>query len=192
MLLAAVGPSPQAPAAGLCLLPADIQRAAGSTQPACRGHGRALCRWPRHPRGAGGGAEGAALAALDEMEPAGWYSPHAAVRVASSSALGAVDLTVKLAQLADPRWTGLCDLARDLLGDFFHPVSLSPDWLQYNNGLAAKVVSSVYQDHDFSGMPILADALEEAGCDAVRLLEHCRGSGPHAGCWVLDSLLGLT
>ena len=140
-------------------------------------------------------ARSAALAALDEMEPAGWYSPHAAVRVASSSALGAVDLTVKLAQLADPRWTGLCDLARDLLGDFFQPVCLSPAWLarvqQRPDGQGR--LELIYQDHDFPGMPILADALEEAGCDAVRLLDHCRGPGPHArGCWALDTLLELT
>jgi hypothetical protein len=40
-------------------------------------------------------------------------------------------------------------------------------------------------------MPILADALEEAGCDNVDILAHCRGGGEHVrGCWVVDLLLG--
>jgi len=40
-------------------------------------------------------------------------------------------------------------------------------------------------------LPILADALEEAGCDDVDVLAHLRGPGPHArGCWALDLVLG--
>ena len=38
-------------------------------------------------------------------------------------------------------------------------------------------------------MPILADALQDAGCDNEDILSHCRGEGPHVrGCWVLDLL----
>jgi hypothetical protein len=40
-------------------------------------------------------------------------------------------------------------------------------------------------------MPILADALEEAGCENAEVLAHCREPGPHArGCWVPDGVLG--
>jgi len=40
-------------------------------------------------------------------------------------------------------------------------------------------------------MPILADALEDAGCTDAAILEHCRGPGPHVrGCWVVDLILG--
>lgn len=40
-------------------------------------------------------------------------------------------------------------------------------------------------------MPILVDALEEAGCDNADILTHCRSGGPHIrGCWVLDLILG--
>jgi hypothetical protein len=43
---------------------------------------------------------------------------------------------------------------------------------------------------DFSAMPILADALQDAGCDVEIVLEHCRGGGPHyRGCWVVDGVL---
>jgi hypothetical protein len=49
----------------------------------------------------------------------------------------------------------------------------------------------MYDSCDFTAMPILADALEEAGCDQPDILAHCRGPGPHVrGCWVVDLVLG--
>ena len=40
-------------------------------------------------------------------------------------------------------------------------------------------------------MPVLADALEEAGCQDAIILNHCREPGGHVrGCWVVDLLLG--
>jgi hypothetical protein len=49
----------------------------------------------------------------------------------------------------------------------------------------------MYYPRDFSPMPILADALEDAGCDSPDVLSHCRGPGPHVrGCWVADLVLG--
>ena len=49
----------------------------------------------------------------------------------------------------------------------------------------------MYASRDFSPMPILADALQDAGCDSADILDHCRGSGPHVrGCWVVDLVLG--
>jgi hypothetical protein len=47
-----------------------------------------------------------------------------------------------------------------------------------------------YDTRNFTLLPILADALEEAGCDSAEVLTHCRGFGPHArGCWVVDLVL---
>ena len=44
---------------------------------------------------------------------------------------------------------------------------------------------------EFSAMPILADAIQDAGCDSDDILSHCRGEGPHVrGCWVVDLVLG--
>lgn len=44
---------------------------------------------------------------------------------------------------------------------------------------------------DFGAMPILADALQDAGCGDDNILGHCRGPGPHVrGCWVVDLVLG--
>ena len=49
----------------------------------------------------------------------------------------------------------------------------------------------IYQERAFERLPILADALEEAGCDDPDILSHLRGPGPHVrGCWALDLVLG--
>jgi hypothetical protein len=53
-------------------------------------------------------------------------------------------------------------------------------------GLATKA----YDERAFGVLPILADALEEAGCDNLPMLAHCREAAIHArGCWVLDHVL---
>ena len=49
----------------------------------------------------------------------------------------------------------------------------------------------MYESRDFSAMPILTDALQDAGCDNSDVLDHCCGAGPHIrGCWVMDLVLG--
>jgi hypothetical protein len=48
----------------------------------------------------------------------------------------------------------------------------------------------MYASRDFSAMPILADALQDAGCDSDDVLNHCRGEDSHVrGCWVVDLVL---
>ena len=57
--------------------------------------------------------------------------------------------------------------------------------------LGVKLAQGIYEERAFDRLPILADALEDAGCDNADILSHCRGPGPHArGCWVVDLLLG--
>jgi len=49
----------------------------------------------------------------------------------------------------------------------------------------------IHDERRFGDLPILADALEDAGCSAEAVLRHCRGPGPHVrGCWVVDLALG--
>jgi hypothetical protein len=52
-------------------------------------------------------------------------------------------------------------------------------------------MAGMCESRDFGAMPILADALHDAGCDNADILDHCRGPGPHVrGCWVVDLVLG--
>jgi hypothetical protein len=66
-----------------------------------------------------------------------------------------------------------------------------PEWLAWGDGTVAGIARSIYEEEAFDRLPILADALEDAGCTDNDLLAHLRGPGPHArGCFVLDRLLG--
>jgi len=85
-----------------------------------------------------------------------------------------------------------CSLLRDIFGTLpFRPTLINPSWLAWNDGTILRLAQAIYNDRRFADMPILADALEEAGCTDAEILAHCRGEGPHfRGCWVVDLLLG--
>jgi hypothetical protein len=54
-----------------------------------------------------------------------------------------------------------------------------------------QIALAIYEDHRFADLPVLADALTEAGCADADLLGHLRSPGPHVrGCWAVDLLLG--
>lgn len=76
-------------------------------------------------------------------------------------------------------------LMREVFGNPFRPVACEPAWLTDNVVLLAR---QMYETEDFSPMPILADALQEAGCEHADVLTHCRDAKQvHVrGCWVLD------
>jgi len=79
-------------------------------------------------------------------------------------------------------------LVRDIFGNPFRPVAFSPEW---RTSTAIMMAQGMYESRDFGAMPILADALQDAGCDNDDVLTHCRGTGPHVrGCWVVDLVLG--
>ncbi len=85
-----------------------------------------------------------------------------------------------------------CDLVRDLFGNPFRPATIEPAWLQWGGGVPVAIAGEIYEGRAFDQFPILADALEEAGCIDATLLGHCRQPTEHArGCWVIDHLLGL-
>jgi hypothetical protein len=85
-----------------------------------------------------------------------------------------------------------CCLLRDIFGPLpFRPVAIDPAWLRWNHGTVPAVARRVYEDRAFNDLPILADALEDAGCTDADILAHCRSGGGHVrGCWALDLLLG--
>jgi hypothetical protein len=79
-------------------------------------------------------------------------------------------------------------LVREVFGNPFRPVSLDPAW---RTPAVLQLAQALYDDRAFDQLPILADALEEAGCSSREVLDHCRSPGPHVrGCWVVDLVLG--
>jgi hypothetical protein len=79
---------------------------------------------------------------------------------------------------------------RDIAGNPFRPVGFDPAW---RTEAVVSLARGMDASRDFIPMPVLADALEDAGCTEPDILAHCRGTVPHArGCWVVDLVLGKT
>jgi hypothetical protein len=81
-------------------------------------------------------------------------------------------------------------IALELIGpNPFRPLTFSSAW---RTDTAVALASQMYESRDFSAMPILADALQDAGCDNDAILSHCRDTSlTHVrGCWVVDFVLG--
>jgi hypothetical protein len=78
-------------------------------------------------------------------------------------------------------------LVRDIFSNPFRPITFNRTWL---TSTVLSLANGIYEEKAFDRMPILADALQDAGCDSADLLEHCRGESVHVrGCWVLDLIL---
>jgi hypothetical protein len=78
-------------------------------------------------------------------------------------------------------------MLRDIFGNPFRLVTLNPSWQTSN---VTALATAIYDDRAFDRLPILADALEDAGCDNADILNHCRQPGIHVrGCWVVDLVL---
>lgn len=77
---------------------------------------------------------------------------------------------------------------RDIFGNPFCPVALDPRWRTSD---VVGVARGIYEDWAFDRLPILADALMDAGCENEQIIGHCRSDSPHVrGCWVVDLVLG--
>jgi hypothetical protein len=82
----------------------------------------------------------------------------------------------------------IADLILDIFGNPFHPITADPAWLK---STVLTLAAGIYAERAFDRLPILADALMDAGCDSADVLAHCRGDGPHCrGCWSVDLVLG--
>jgi hypothetical protein len=80
------------------------------------------------------------------------------------------------------------DLLRDLFENPFHPVAIEQAWLTPTVLTLAHVIQL---ERAFDLLPVLGDALQDAGCDSAEVIGHCYGPGPHAaGCWLVDRLSG--
>jgi hypothetical protein len=108
------------------------------------------------------------------------------------AAVGAVEAVDYLGwewyEEGEEREQGQTGLLRDMFGNPFRPVALDPAWRTSD---VVALAQSIYDDRAFDRMPILADALEDAGCRDGNILAHCRQPGQHVrGCWVVDFLTG--
>jgi hypothetical protein len=83
----------------------------------------------------------------------------------------------------------LCSALRDIFGNPFRPVKFDKRWL---TDTALSLAGQMYESRDLGAMPILADALQDAGCEDVQILNHCRDATQlhFRGCWVVDLVLG--
>jgi hypothetical protein len=121
----------------------------------------------------------------DTEEAAGWAVNAVAAEVPDEPATG-YDGHIT-ARAAEQR--AQADLLREVFGNPFRPVALDPAWLTSD---VRALAHAIYAERAFERMPILADALQEAGCESEDVLAHCRSAtAPHVrGCWVVDLLLG--
>jgi hypothetical protein len=111
-----------------------------------------------------------------------WQIPHALIHAVRS---------VSSDEYTEAFEAKLCSALRDIFGNPFRPVSFSAEW---RTDTAVALAHQMYESREFGAMPILADALQEAGCDCDAVLTHCRNANQvHVrGCWVVDGVLGLS
>jgi hypothetical protein len=126
----------------------------------------------------------ARLACKSAGQSASWYaaasSPVVAARNAALSAQTAADPEAERAAQAA--------LLRDILGNVFTASVLEPFVVPRS---VHALANSIYEERSFERAPLLAGALQEAGCPWVAMMEHLVGPGPHVrGCWAIDLLLG--
>jgi hypothetical protein len=70
------------------------------------------------------------------------------------------------------------------------PRLVDPHWLCWNGGIIRTLAQAIADEHAWDRLPILADALEEAGCRNSEFIEHCRAGEPHTNCcWIIDIML---
>ncbi len=128
-----------------------------------------------------------------------WHLAHAAqLACAPSKMENAADELLKGVnslrdvKQVDQEKMAQCAHIRDIFGNPFRPPPpVDSFWLSWNDGIVPKLAQAIYDDRAFDRLPILADALEEAGCTNADILNHCRQPGEHVrGCWVVDLILG--
>jgi hypothetical protein len=123
-----------------------------------------------------------------------WYAGGPAMAVASAlSHWAARHAPERQFDLQQEEMRTNAALARDLFGNPFRaPPAIDPAWRAWKGGTVGRLAQSIYVEGRFDHLPVLADALEEAGCTDADILDHFRRPGIHArGCWLIDLLRGM-
>src|SRR5262249_5222374 len=81
------------------------------------------------------------------------------------------------------------DLFRCMVGNPLRPSALDPQWLAGEGRPIPRLAPTIDTEQAWERLPILGDALEEAGCTDEEILVHCRETAHLRGCWVLGLLL---
>lgn len=171
-------------------------------QAACREAEAAQQDARQKRRGDAGECAAVALALTPEWNADRWPCVSSVASRASVAAAQFAELSGTNRKERRRNWVrGLTDeqaaqsnLLRDLVGNPFHPISLDPTWL---TSTVSSLAHAAYEHRvlplgtlDPLRLAVLADALEEAGCDDARLLVHLRGPGQHwRGCFAVDLCL---
>jgi hypothetical protein len=139
----------------------------------------------------GAAADTAAWAATWAAWVVAWADAWEAARRAARTAARAATWEAAGAATWD---AALVALLREVFGNPFRPVAVDPAWLAWRGGTVGRLAQAAYEERqlpsghlDAARLAVLADALEDAGCQDDELLGHLRGAGPHVrGCWALD------
>ncbi len=125
--------------------------------------------------------------------PACWHLPCKGGREAAWDVVDDAFLELIDDKEAFEKLAPLATLFREVFGNPFRSIAVDPSWLGWQDSTVAKLAQGIYHNRAFDRLPILADALEDAGCDNADILAHCRsGAGHVRGCWVVDLLTGRT
>jgi hypothetical protein len=79
-----------------------------------------------------------------------------------------------------------CAALRDLFGYPLKPAPVRPEWL---SSAVVSLARGIDRDRAYDQMPLLMDALMDAGCNSDEVLDHCREPDHYPGCWLIDQLL---
>jgi hypothetical protein len=136
----------------------------------------------------------AVRAAYHAVSKSQFSVPYAAKNVANAVAVLAGARTPQQVEDSTARqdeFVHQVAVLRDLVGPLFQTLTIDSRWLLWNDRTVPMIARGIYHERAFDRMPILADALEDAGCGDADILRHCREQGQHVrGCWVIDLLLG--
>jgi len=112
---------------------------------------------------------------------------RAALSLADANAFHAAWGTITIA--ANLLESSPCDLMREMCGPLpFWLIEIDPTW---RTPLVMQLTHQIEMMHDYGLMPILCDALQDAGCMDAELIAHCQAQTVHVrGCWVMQLLLG--
>jgi hypothetical protein len=130
--------------------------------------------------------------AIPERDPKHWVPFWLAEVAATERAIhGFADEIQRLMEfgsISEELIPSLIAASRCIAGSLPTPPTFDAQWRAPN---ASGIARAIYDDRAFDRLPILADALQEAGCEVPAILDHCRSPGPHfRGCWVVDLVLG--